>query len=144
MSRFAAGRKTTNVADAETNHWHRVGVKHRHQNRCLCFRQFGFDHRVRPIQGEIERVRIELHAETTRVARSVSLVYGTTARFFDQRSVPRPKLLSARNQTARWVARFITAAEYVLGQITERTGVGDDASRFETFELLVIMLENRW
>src|ERR1051326_3240339 len=67
----------------------------------------------------------------------------TSECFFDQATMPGPQLLATSDRAARRITRLVVVCEYVLGKMTQRTRVRDDARRAKTLQLAMICVESR-
>src|ERR1044072_1549381 len=57
--------------------------------------------------------------------------------------MPGPQLLATSDRAARRITRLVVVCEYLLGQMTQRTRVRDDARRPNTLQLAMICVESR-
>lgn len=115
---FTAWREAADVTYLVTDQRHRVGLKFRNQNWRFRLRQFRFDKIVRPVECVVKRMGwIQLNADTSCVARTISFVNGAAKSFFNQTSVSGPELLSSSNGTAGRIIWFVIPGEYVFSKI---------------------------
>src|SRR5262245_37772605 len=85
--------------------------------------------------------RVHLVGDVTDVAAPVSLVHGQAEDGFDEAPMVGNELFRAGYQAARRIVRPVTALQQILGEMSQRARIGDNACRPPPLEFPVVIFK---